>query len=220
MVGSASVAFLLVVASQCAAESSSISFSPLPSVPEPVSTSADTSHGLAGFYGLGRSVVDAIRPGNLPHGMCVTHKCRAKRSVTIICLVFLRIIIDTVGELVAAVSDQLELDWGIPPPDTNIRGLVDDVSHLPCISCKDLSSNNSRLVGFFLQFLRWLAPTIAAMALGVLLAVVIPVAGCCILCCRACGHCGAKSMIYRKKNQNVKCLVLTSVFLATTSMIL
>ena len=220
MVGSANVAILLVVASQCAAESSSISFSPLLSVPEPVSTSADTSHGLAGFYGLARSVVDAIRPGNLPHGMCATRRCPAKRSVTNTCLVFLCIIIDAVGELVAAVSDQLGLDWGIPPSDTNIRGLVDDVSHLPCISCKESSSNNSRLVGFFLQFLRWLAPTIAAMALGVLLAVVIPVAGCCILCCRACGRCGAKSMIYRKKNQNVKCLVLTSVFLATTSMIL
>ena len=49
----------------------------------------------------------------------------------------------------AAVSDQLGLDWGIPPSDTNIRGLVDDVSHVPCISCKDLSSNNSHLVGFF-----------------------------------------------------------------------
>ena len=61
---------------------------------------------------------------------------------------------------------------------------------------------------------------IAAMVLGVVLAVAIPVAGCCILCCRACGRCGAKSKIYRKKNQNVKCVVLTSVFLATTSMIL
>jgi prominin 1 len=168
MIGSASVAILLLVATVCAAKSPSIPFSPIPTVPEPASTSRDTSHGLAGFYSLARGVVDTIRPGNLPH--------------------------DTVGDLAATVSDHVGLDWGIPPSDTDTRALVN-------------------------EFLRWLAPAIAAMVLGVLLAVLVPVVGCCTLCCRACGRCGAKSRIYRKKNQNVKCLILTSIFLVTTSMI-
>jgi hypothetical protein len=102
--------------------------------------------------------------------------------------------LDTVGDLAATVSDHVGLDWGIPPSDTDTRALVN-------------------------EFLRWLAPAIAAMVLGVLLAVLVPVVGCCTLCCRACGRCGAKSRIYRKKNQNVKCLILTSIFLVTTSMI-
>ena len=120
------------------------------------------------------------------------------------------------GDLAATVSDSLGLDWGIPAPDTDTKGLVNEVNQLFSTQRYKYCHQYSKSV----QFLRWLAPAIAAMVLGVLLAVVVPVAGCCTLCCRACGHCGAKSRIYRKKNQNVKCLVLTSIFLVTTSMIL
>ena len=62
---------LLLVATHSVTESTdrpSIPFSPVPSLPKPVSEARDTSHGLGGFYDLAGGVVNAIRPGELPHG--------------------------------------------------------------------------------------------------------------------------------------------------------
>ena len=121
MIGFAQAAIILLATAGSVAQSSSISFSSLPSVPEPVSAPRDTSDGLAGFYGLAGGVVDAIRPGNLPHGRCLCeYGCvYTKRRLSLL--------LDTVAKLAGTVSDQLQLDWGIPPPDTDVGGLVKEV---------------------------------------------------------------------------------------------
>ena len=68
MFGSVLAALLVLATQQCAAESPSIQFSPLPSISASISAPKDTSNGLGGFYDLAGGIVDAIRPGNLPHG--------------------------------------------------------------------------------------------------------------------------------------------------------
>lgn len=65
------VAILLLSVTYTIAQStgrSNIYFSPIPSIPEPVSEAEDTSRGLGGFYDLASGLVNAIRPGELPHG--------------------------------------------------------------------------------------------------------------------------------------------------------
>ena len=132
MIGSVAVV-LVFAAAGCRAQSPSITFSQPPSIPEPVSAARDTSHGLGGFYAMASGLVDTIRPGNLPHGtseksqnVCkilrVQNSCVHTHAHTYAP--------DTVGDLAATVSDQLQLDWGIPPPDKDVRSLVKEVYNI------------------------------------------------------------------------------------------
>ena len=63
---------LLLAVTQCiptqSSSRASTSFSPLPSLPAPVSDPNRSSHGLGGYYDLASGIVSTIRPGNLPHG--------------------------------------------------------------------------------------------------------------------------------------------------------
>lgn len=35
---------------------------------------------------------------------------------------------DTVERLVAVINDQLQLNWGIPPPETDVQGVTKEVN--------------------------------------------------------------------------------------------
>lgn len=120
-----------------------------------------------------------------------------------------------------AVSKQEELD--IPPPRETIQDVTKEVYNvkdltLLAIVLERKNIHSTIMVRLF-QFLSWLAPVVTATVLGLVLAVVFPVIGCCILCCRNMGYCGAKSRFYRKKHQNTKCSIYTSVFIVTVILI-
>lgn len=128
---------------------------------------------------------------------------------------------DAVAQVVSITNEELNLGWGIPPPETGTQGIINEVIYVSTVVTLHvihIGSGHDRNIS--VQFLMWLAPAIAAVALGLLLAVVIPITGCCIVCCRKNGYCGAKSRLYRKKHQNVKCFVYTCAFLVSNAMIM
>ncbi|XP_064287154.1 prominin-1-A-like [Passer domesticus] len=44
---------------------------------------------------------------------------------------------------------------------------------------------------------------LVCMALGVVLAILVPLVGCCFCCCRCCGHCGGR--MYQKQGRRMRC---------------
>lgn len=187
-------------------------FSPLPSLPTPVSSPANSSHGLGGYYSLASGLINAVRPGKLPHST------RALWFIIHVIVLLWTFVSDAVAQVVSITNEELNLGWGIPPPETGTQGIINEVGSYCSHTIIHIGRGHNRNIS--VQFLMWLAPAIAAVALGLLLAVVIPITGCCIVCCRKNGYCGAKSRLYRKKHQNVKCFVYTCTFLVSNAMIM
>lgn len=95
-------------------------FSPLPSLPTPVSSSANSSHGLGGYYSLASGLINAVRPGKLPHST----RTLIYNSAIVLLGIFVS---DAVAQAVSITNEELNLGLGIPPPEASTQGIINEV---------------------------------------------------------------------------------------------
>ncbi|XP_064383670.1 prominin-1-like isoform X2 [Halichondria panicea] len=70
------------------------------------------------------------------------------------------------------------------------------------------------------QVVTWLTPVLVVVGLGVVLALLFPLTGCCFCCWRCGGKCGAKNYKHTNKKELAKCLTLSIIFLAGNLLLL
>jgi len=181
-------------------------FEDLPAQSEVVSVSARVPGALDGYFILPHSVIDGVLPGSIPY----------------------ELITPVVSGLVGSLFGN-SLSSGVEEVGSGGLGIrqlftrqtnggsgdsgTDSDDNVP----NELGGNIQEILT---QFAARIIPVLVMVALGLLLAFLITCGGCCFCCCRLCGRCGAKGHRYRKKHQNVKCLVWTVIFLLSISMVI